>query len=733
MADTRISQLTPLAVGDIDAVVDQLAVADISAAETKKASPADVVQAGIVTVADGSIPAAKLVPGSVGATQLADGSVGTAKLANGAVTTDKVVDASITAAKLAPGAIGNIAIAPDSITSIEIAPAAVGTAELAAGAVDTGALLDGAVTSAKLAVNAVHAAALADNSVDTGAIVDQAVTTAKIADGNVTTVKLADGAVTTAKIADGNVTANKIAAGAIDDSKITGPIGFDKLPTAGANQVLAGPTTGVATTVAPRALVPADLPIATDTTRGAASFPAGGGLTVSSGEVTINNVATGTEGPYVFYNAQGLISSSRALTGADLPPATSAEIGAVSPGDNLQVDAAGVLSHSPTGLGAGAGLVKVDTDANGHVIGSAILEVADIPSLPADKIVGGTLDVALIPDKSIAKAKLADYAISYIQEAEPAIVADTHIGSLWLQESSGQLRMFNGNSWYPVGFGRLAQENLRWGGTINATADQVSLVTELGAAAGLTVGNSLPSASNSLSGIYVVVNTDGGSISVTPGINYDAGDWVLCVDQAQGWVRIDTLNSGGAGAGYLNDLLDVTLTAPQDGQTLRFNNATGQWVNSTPATAPVTSVFGRAGVVVAAEGDYTLNLLGDVDTATTPPSLNNVLRYNGTRWVPASTQALSPTTTQGDLVQRGAVLDQRLPIGTANQVLHVNVGGTSAEWRALTAANTTASGVTRLATTAETTAGSLATVAVTPAGAKAVYLPLDLSTLPLLP
>ncbi|HLA37013.1 MAG TPA: hypothetical protein VJZ02_00935, partial [Candidatus Brocadiales bacterium] len=47
----------------------------------------------------------------------------------------------------------------------------------------------------------------------------------------------------------------------------------------------------------------------------------------------------------------------------------------------------------------------------------------------------------------------------------------------------------------------------------------------------------------------------------------------------------------------------------------------------------VLSVFGRTGAVVAQEGDYTLNLLGDVSITT--PALAQVLRYNGTSWVNA--------------------------------------------------------------------------------------------------
>ena len=50
-----------------------------------------------------------------------------------------------------------------------------------------------------------------------------------------------------------------------------------------------------------------------------------------------------------------------------------------------------------------------------------------------------------------------------------------------------------------------------------------------------------------------------------------------------------------------------------------------------PLPTGVFSVFGRSGNVVAAEGDYNLNLLGDV--TLTSPSNGQVLKYNGTAWV----------------------------------------------------------------------------------------------------
>jgi hypothetical protein len=76
----------------------------------------------------------------------------------------------------------------------------------------------------------------------------------------------------------------------------------------------------------------------------------------------------------------------------------------------------------------------------------------------------------------------------------------------------------------------------------------------------------------------------------------------------------------------------ISLTSPTNGQVLTYNGT--NWVNQTPAAAPVTSVFGRTGAVVAAEGDYSLTLLSDVTLSS--PTTNQVLQYNGTAWVNAT-------------------------------------------------------------------------------------------------
>ena len=128
------------------------------------------------------------------------------------------------------------------------------------------------------------------------------------------------------------------------------------------------------------------------------------------------------------------------------------------------------------------------------------------PDLGADKITSGQFGEAYIADKSISLPKLADYAIAYIQEAQPTSTDPGHIGVLWYQESTAQLRMYNGNSWRPIGFGRLSQDNLRWGGILDADTGLIVGVTEAGTTGGLKIGDSVPEATDQLGGLYVVTS-----------------------------------------------------------------------------------------------------------------------------------------------------------------------------------------------------------------------------------
>ena len=146
MADLQITQLPSIASGSV-AATDPLALADVSASETKKVTVKDLIARGVAVIDDATIPAAKL--GTLAANQ---------------VTSSSITDAAVTNAKLANSSIsiGGVSI---SLGATDASPAflltdATGytTANLSgtitnaqlAGSIEGSKLLDTTITYAKL-------------------------------------------------------------------------------------------------------------------------------------------------------------------------------------------------------------------------------------------------------------------------------------------------------------------------------------------------------------------------------------------------------------------------------------------------------------------------------------------------------------------------------------------------------------------------------------------------------
>ena len=87
-------------------------------------------------------------------------------------------------------------------------------------------------------------------------------------------------------------------------------------------------------------------------------------------------------------------------------------------------------------------------------------------------------------------------------------------------------------------------------------------------------------------GDYFIVNVAG----VISGVSYSVGDWIV-LSSVGDWERINNSNA-------------------------------------------ITSVMGRTGAITAVKGDYSLNKMADVDLSTTTPNNGDVLKFNGTNWVP---------------------------------------------------------------------------------------------------
>ena len=627
-------EIAPNAIGAselADGAVDTAALANLAVTGAKIASdtitatqiaPAAITDVELaansistVKVQDKAITGVKIADNSVSALQIAPNSITASELADGSVDTPAVHDAAITNAKLAGGITGDkivsitgAQITTDSITSTQLAPNAVTAVELADNAVDTAALLDKAVTTSKIADNSVGALQIAPNSITASELADSSVDTPAIVAGAVTDANLATG-INGAKLTDGTVTAAKIPTSSLDRglNKTSGAIGHTNAVTASVRSGISYDAQGHITAAV--ALVPSDLPVAAVAAVGGVSVPAVSGLTVSGvGALGHANSVAASSGNGVSYDAHGHVTGIVPLVPGDLPLATDATVGAVRvQGPGLEVDAAGALSHSPSGIAAGT-YPKVTFDVRGHVTAGFLLTPADIPNLDASKINTGTFDAARLADRSITQDKLKDYAISFIQEAQPASTNLYHNGMLWYQESTAQLHMWNGNSWMSVGsLGRLGAENMRFCGTFNATTGDIIDVTPFGTT-GAFVPGPIPASADSNTGAYFVCKVAGTYNSVV----YDAGDWVLSLGQLKGWVRIDTLN-GGTSSTAIKDLIDVLITTPSNGETLIFDGTLNKWVNRpTAATkATFTQVLdgNRSTFTLSADGSAATGLL----------------------------------------------------------------------------------------------------------------------------
>jgi len=208
LPDLEISNLPVLSAASLQAT-DPLAIADLSAAETKKITVKDLLEGGFDLVDDATIPAAKISGSTIGV-----GSVDTAELADLAVTTAKINNDAVTFAK-----IQNI----NTDVLLGRASAGAGDVEEIACTLAGRALLDDADAAAQrttlgLGTLATQSGTFSGTSSGTNTG-DQTITltgdvtgsgtgtfAASLSAGSVDTVELADGAVTYAKIQDTSAT-----------------------------------------------------------------------------------------------------------------------------------------------------------------------------------------------------------------------------------------------------------------------------------------------------------------------------------------------------------------------------------------------------------------------------------------------------------------------------------------------------------------------------------------------
>ena len=476
MADLKITELAALAGGDL-ASGDLLAIADVSASETKKITVTDLVGNATTLIADATIPGAKILFGSqqITGSALVNGSIGATQLAVNSVTSAKLADEStvdlVTVLPLSGAFTGQLALDTDD-SKIYCWNGTSWVSIKAAGSVNA------VVGSTTGSINIVVA-----TSGDTRTI-----------------------------------------SATLDDTTAGG-------------QFLAGPS-GSAGAVSYRTIAAADLPTATTTDKGAVVVN-GNGLTLSGSTIQIDNTvaANTTEYHVAQYDANGLVTAGRQITAADLPAAASGTAGAVYPGSGLEVAAGGELNHSNT---ATAGTyTKVTIDAQGHVSGGTTLAASDVPDIPATKLTSGTLPADRIGANSIVGAKLADGStVQFGGSGSTAGIVTFPTaefkGQYFWDELNGDLYIWSGSAWLPV---TITSGELIFSGTYDASTNQVDSTTTAGAALGLTVGGALPAASTTNNRYYLVVSTSGTGSGNAPPEALAPPDMIL--SNGTSWELID--------------------------------------------------------------------------------------------------------------------------------------------------------------------------------------------------
>jgi hypothetical protein len=504
-------------IGDLQVTTGKLAA---NAVTTAKVDAAGLAASALAT---DSVITAKIQDLAVTTDKLATLSVTTAKIAADAVTVAKVADGSLTYAKLN--------LADGSVPGAKIASASVTSSQMAANSVTTNALVDLNVTTAKIADSAVTVAKVANGSITTAKVDAAGLAAAAIATDAITTGKVLDGAITAAKLADDSATivqaGTPVGSGAFEgqqwfDTNTGVQYVWDStawIRQAAINVINFTDSTPVAFSVAYPNTHTATVTTTLDTQVANRAF--------------LGPTAGADAAP-----------TFRAIVPADLPDATASTKGIIQPGTGLVVNG-GILNHSNS-VTAGT-YTKLTVDSQGHTSAGALLEAADIPNIDAAKITSGELPTARLADNAVTIDKLSDYSTASLGETfpTPSFIGQIHLNPLdksffmWdgnvfvpIGISAGQI-IFAGtfDASTPAGTGKIAS------------------LTPEGVAAGFTLNGAVPASAPGNNKHYFVVSEGGTiTTGNAPNVALAPPDLILSVynTSSPGWVEIDV--SAGAGA-----------------------------------------------------------------------------------------------------------------------------------------------------------------------------------------
>jgi len=686
-------------------------LADNASIDLVKLNQASTTKLGTTALADDAVTAAKLANDSAiaydsvaptidnfdgrgyvnstsKALQVFDGSAyqqvvaPTAGIADLAVTTDKLADGAVTTAKVT--ALGTAAYADSSVTE----------AKIGANAITNSKVADGAITTAKVDAAGLAAAAIASDAITTAKVLDGAITAAKLAADSTTIVQAGtptgSGAYEGQQWFDTNTSVKYVwdSTAWVRQAAINALTFTDSTPV---NFAVAYPdrhsaiiTTTLDTQVANRAFV---------------------------------GPAAGADAAPTF----------RALVPADLPDATASTKGIIQPGTGLVVNG-GTLNHSNS-VAAGT-YTKLTVDAQGHVSAGALLEATDIPDIDAAKITTGELPTERLADNAVTSDKLSDYSTASLGEVfpTPSFIGQIHLNPLdksffmWdgnvfvpIGISAGQI-IFAGTF------------DASTGGGVGAIAS----LTPEGVAAGFSIGALPASSAANNKHYFVVSEGGTITSGNAPNVTLAPPDLILSVynTSSPGWVEIDV--SAGAGSISANqvsftpagDLGSTSVQAAIEEVSTECRNATnltsgtlavarggtnlasytkGDIIAASAATTLAKLPVGTNGQVLTADSTetsglkYTTPTVGTVTnvtssttaltiaTSTTTPALtiraattsvNGIVQLSDSTGTTSSTLAATPTAVKAAydlanaaLPKTGGVITGALEIGSAGSLI----------------------------------------------------------------
>ena len=610
MADLRISQL-PVLTGALLQADDPLAVADLSASETKQITAKEFVQGAVALIDAGSIPGDKvnvtLTAGSVGTTELADKAVTAIKLAD---SSSAVIGAGL---PVAGAYIGQIAV--DSGTNQASIWDGTVWQPFQTGIVSiTGGTVGPVTTNVTLVGTSASVLAQVDDATGAGQFLAGPATSG----GAFSRRTIVTSDLPLATSATPGIAAVPVGEGLRVDGGVSGleanlEIANDVTPSS-ANHVVTYDAKGLVT--GGRVLQSSDLPIATAGSTGA--IATGTEFSAAAGGVLrhFNQVAAGVA-TKVSYDAQGHITAALQLLSSDIPdlPATILTSG-ILPADRVGDDSitADKLADYST-----AYIQDIAPPNTGNTIGQLWLNPLAQQIRMWDGNVWVPIGVGALSEQNLRFCGLFDASTGIITvlttfgidagfvagDVIPA-ASEQRTGVYFVCEVAG-----NGVAVTPY-----------------VTYDPGDWIVCLGVSQGWQRVDTLNSGGGGggASTLDELTDVDVGTAQDNQVLTYNAssGNWINqdsylpLLDQLQNVTvpsptdgQVLTFDNGTSSwiaaapfSPFLNNLQDVNVPAPIDGQVLTFSSSANEWISEAPSfssltvTAPITDTGTSAAPVI---------------------------------------------------------------------------------------------------------------------------------------